>query len=80
MQTALVKIEQDSSNFSIFVTMLHDTPGLDIADIVEERLRELSELWYMYVIIFFIACQPKVNQRKKNGKKYPPPSPQRNTQ
>ena len=40
VQTALVKIEQDSSNFSIFVTMLRDTPGLNyIADLVEERMR-----------------------------------------
>ena len=29
---------------------------------------------------FFIAYQPKVNQRKKNRKKYPPPSPQCNIQ
>ena len=50
VQTALVKIEQHSGNFSTFVTMLRDTPGLDcIADVVEERMRELGELWYMYV-------------------------------
>ena len=49
VQTALVKIEQNSSNFSIFVTMLHDTPHLDIADMMEERMRELGKLWYMNV-------------------------------
>ena len=43
VQSALVKIEQDSSNFSTFVTMLHDTPGLIIADVVEERMRELGK-------------------------------------
>ena len=52
VQSALVKIEKDSSNFLTFVTMLCDTPGLDIADIVEERMRELGELWYMYVSFF----------------------------
>ena len=52
VQKALGKIEQDSSNFSIFVTMLRDTPGLDIADVVEERMRELGELWYMNVSFF----------------------------
>ena len=49
VQKALVQIEQDSSNFSTFVTMLRDTPGLDIADMMEERMRELGELWYMNV-------------------------------
>ena len=46
VQKALVKIEQDSGNFSTFVIMLRGTPGLDVADIVEERMRELGELWY----------------------------------
>ena len=45
VQKALMKIEQDSSNFSTFVTMLHDVPGLDVADIMEERMRELGMLW-----------------------------------
>ena len=53
VQNALVKIEQDSSNFSTFVTMLHDTPGLIIADVMEERMRELGELWYMNVGFFY---------------------------
>ena len=52
VQSALVKIEQDSSNFSTFVTMLRETPGLDIADVVEERIRELGEL----LIRFFFGC------------------------
>ena len=52
VQSALVKIEQDSSNFSTFVTMLSDTPGLDIGDIVEERMRELG----MLLITFFFRC------------------------
>ena len=50
VQTALVKIEQDSSNFSTFVTMLRDTPGLDyIADVMEERMRELVSSCIMNV-------------------------------
>ena len=53
VQIALVKLEKDSSNFSIFVTMLRDTSGLDIADVVEERMRQLDgELWYMNVGFF----------------------------
>ena len=52
VQSALVKIEKDSSNFSTFVTMLRDTPGLDIADVMEEKMRELGELWYMNVGFF----------------------------
>ena len=52
VQNALVKIEQDSSNFSTFVTMLRDTPGLKIPGIVEKKMRELGELWYMNVGFF----------------------------
>ena len=44
VQKALVKIEQDSSNFSTFVTMLRDTSGIDIVEIVEERMRKIGEL------------------------------------
>ena len=58
VQKALVKIEQDSSRFSTFVTMLRDTPGLDIADVVEERMRELCEIWCMnisFVLLYIVV-------------------------
>ena len=41
---ALVQMEQNSSNFLTFVAMLRDTQGLGVADIVEERMRELGML------------------------------------
>ena len=52
MQKALVEIEQDSSNFSTFVSMLRDTPALNIAHVVEKKMKELGELWCMNVGFF----------------------------
>ena len=41
VELAVEKIRQNSSNFSTFVGMLQDTPGLeDIADIIKERTKE----------------------------------------
>ena len=49
---ALVKIEHDSSYFSTFVSMLCDTSALNIADVVEKKMRELGELWCVNVGFF----------------------------